>query len=344
MRMGTEFFWFYDVLLIAVLLGGIMTGYKQGFVKMLLSLCTFLIAFVGALILSGAIANAIYDNVIEKPLTEEINKIVYDTVDSEVLEGISELDLSKTTVNGQSVSSLDAKPDDAGKITLILSSVDISKTGAANIDLSAFGVTNVDYSNINVGTVQVAQADAEKYGLEKIVFAQVITTTMKNTESWDSIVNASQSVSELLASVGVPEDVYSNFADTFVTNLILGALQSAENPGKQFLDDFAKPIIFVPMQTIIFIVLFILLLIIMAVITATTKIVNKIPLVGGLNQFLGGVFGLLQGVLSLFVIVIVVHLIVSATGNSLIFLNEMTISKSYVFSYVYNFEFLNFIS
>ena len=82
----------------------------------------------------------------------------------------------------------------------------------------------------------------------------------------------------------------------------------------------------------------------MAVITATTKIVNKIPLVGGLNQFLGGVFGLLQGVLSLFVIVIVVHLIVSATGNSLIFLNEMTISKSYVFSYVYNFEFLNFIS
>ena len=49
--MGTEFFWFYDVILAAILIGMMFIGAKKGFVRMVLRLCAFAASFVIALMI-----------------------------------------------------------------------------------------------------------------------------------------------------------------------------------------------------------------------------------------------------------------------------------------------------
>ena len=45
-----------------------------------------------------------------------------------------------------------------------------------------------------------------------------------------------------------------------------------------------------------------------------------------------------------FIVVIIAHMAVEMSNNTLIFLNDMTINKSYAFSWVYNFSFLDFLN
>ena len=72
-------------------------------------------------------------------------------------------------------------------------------------------------------------------------------------------------------------------------------MQSSGNPGKAVLDNVAKPVVLVPLRTIIFVVLFILIFIILSILIKATSVINKLPLIGQLNSLLGGVAGLLQG-------------------------------------------------
>lgn len=54
--MGTEFFWFYDVILAAILIGMMFIGAKKGFVRMVLRLCAFAASFVIALMISNGVS------------------------------------------------------------------------------------------------------------------------------------------------------------------------------------------------------------------------------------------------------------------------------------------------
>ena len=64
----------------------------------------------------------------------------------------------------------------------------------------------------------------------------------------------------------------------------------------------------------------------------------------GAGNVSGGVLGLVQGLIIVFIVVIIAHMAVALSNNTLIFLNEMTINKSYAFSWVYNFSFLDFLN
>ena len=100
----------------------------------------------------------------------------------------------------------------------------------------------------------------------------------------------------------------------------------------------------VPLRTIIFVVLFILIFIILSILIKATSVINKLPLIGQLNSLLGGVAGLLQGLVIVFIVVIIAHMAAEPTNNTLIFLNDMTINKSFAFSKIYNFSFLDFLN
>mgnify|MGYP000575709376 CR=1 FL=1 len=129
-----------------------------------------------------------------------------------------------------------------------------------------------------------------------------------------------------------------------VNSVVVSVVESSGNPGKAILDNVAKPVILVPLRTVVFVILFFLALIILSIIIRATSVVNKLPVIGKLNSLLGGVLGLVQGLIIVFIVVIIAHMAVALSNNTLIFLNEMTINKSYAFSWVYNFSFLDFLN
>lgn len=151
-------------------------------------------------------------------------------------------------------------------------------------------------------------------------------------------------MSEAVPALGLEGKTIDDIDSGLVNNVVVSVVESSGNPGKAILDNVAKPVILVPLRTVIFVVLFFLVFIILSIIIRATSVVNKLPVIGKLNSLLGGVLGLVQGLVIVFIVVIIAHMAVAISNNTLIFLNEMTINKSYAFSWVYNFSFLDFLN
>ena len=344
--MGTEFFWFYDIILIGIIIGMIFLGFKRGFVRMLLSLVSVAIAFIASLVISDSVSSWVYESFVEQNLKTSITDTVNDAIGENVVTQLTKLDMDKAVIGGTTVSSMDAslKADGAGKITLDLSSVDLSATGIDKIDLTGFGFEkNTDYSAISVGKVQVYESTVKEHGLGNIVLAQVISDRIMNTALGNAFKEIVKTIDETVPFLGLDEKMLSQVDNTLLSELIVSILKSGGNPGQSVLDNIVKPVVLIPLRTIIFIILFIIISVLLSLIIKATSIINKIPLIGTLNEFLGAIMGLVHGVIVIFVIVIILNMIVALTENSLIFLNESTIDKSFVFSWIYNFKFLDFL-
>lgn len=344
--MGTEFFWFYDVILIAILIGMVFLGVKRGFVRMLLSLVSVVIAFIASLIISDSVSSWVYESFVEQNLKTSITDTINDAIGENVVTQLTKVDMDKAIIGGKTVSSMDntLKVDDAGKITLDLSSVDLSKTGIDKIDLTSIGFEkNTDYSAIKVGKVQIYEAAVKEHGLGNIILAQVISDKIMNSSLGNALKNIVKSIDEALPFIGLDENMLSQGDNTLLSDLVISLLKSGGNPGQSVLDNIVKPVVLIPMRTIIFIVLFVVISILLSFVIKATSLINKIPLIGTLNEFLGAVMGLVHGVVVIFVIVIILNMIIALTENTLIFLNESTIDKSFIFSWIYNFRFLDFL-
>lgn len=343
--MGTEFFWFYDVILAAILIGMMFIGAKNGFVRMVLSLCAFAASFVIALMISNGVSGWIYDSFISKPLEQTISTSINDALGDNVVTQIGKIDMEKAKINGKSIDSLELKADKAGKVTVNLGNVNLSNTGISKVDLTSFGVDkNVDYSNIDLGSVQIYESDIEKYGIENMILTEVLAQNIKNSEVADSVNEIIDKVGETVPALDLKGKTIEDIDSGTINSVVVSVVQSSGNPGKAVLDNVAKPIVLVPLRTIIFVVLFILVFIILSIVIKATSVINKLPLIGKLNSLLGGVAGLLQGLVIVFIVVIIAHMAVELTNNTLIFLNDMTINKSFAFSKIYNFSFLDFLN
>ena len=330
--MGTEFFWFYDFILAAILICMMFIGAKKGFVRMVLSLCAFAASFVIALMISNGVSGWIYDSFISKPLEQTISTSINDALGDNVVTQIGKIDMEKAKINGKSIDSLELKADKAGKVTVNLGNVNLSNTGISKVDLTSFGVDkNVDYSNIDLGSVQIHESDIEKYGIENMILTEVLAQNIKNSEVADSVNKIIDKIGETVPALDLKGKTIDDIDGGTINSVVVSVVQSSGNPGKAVLDNVAKPIVLVPLRTIIFVVLFILIFIILSIVIKATSVINKLPLIGKLNSLLGGVAGLLQGLVIVFIVVIIAHMAVELTNNTLIFLNDgasMNISYS----------------
>ena len=344
--MGTEFFWFYDVILVAIIVGMIFLGVKRGFVRMLLSLTSVAIAFVLSLVISGSISSWIYESFVEQNLKTSITDTVNDAIGENVVTQLTKIDMDKAIIAGSPIVAIEdkLKADDAGKITLDLSSVNLVYTGIDKIDLTGIGFDkNTDYSAIKVGKVQVYETSVKEYGLGNVVLAQVISDRIMNSTLGTAFKDIVKTIDESLPFLGLDENMLDQMDNTLLSDLVVSILQSGGNPGQSVLDNIVKPFVLIPMRTIIFIILFILISILLSFVIKATSLINKIPLIGKLNEFLGAIMGFVHGVIVVFVVVILLNMIIAITDNSLIFLNQSTIDNSFMFSWVYHFKFLDFL-
>lgn len=344
--MGTQFFWFFDIVIIAIFIGVIIKCARKGFVGTIFGFLAIFIAFLIALPLSETISNAIYDNIVKESVVKEINQTLEGTFTNRIITDLKTVDMSKAKINGREVSELNIQPDSAGRITLDLSVLDLTGTGISNIDLSPLGVdnTDIDYSSMNLGTVQITQSEIERYGLNAMLLADVVSDRIAKGTQFGSLCTVIDSVNELVpAFVGGTSDSSAGNR-SMLKNIVVSVMENdAESIAERILGTIIKPVVLVPIRALVFILLFVILMILLNLIAKALKIVNKIPIIGSVNAVLGAIVGVLEAAVVVFIVCIGVQAIINLTDNKLIFLNSMTVDRTLLFRHIYYFDFLNFL-
>lgn len=105
-----------------------------------------------------------------------------------------------------------------------------------------------------------------------------------------------------------------------------------------------QPIIHFLIQTVLFLVLLGILSFVIARIADLFGGLKHVPIVGPVNTLLGGAFGLLQAAVVVLLIVLLLRVLIVVTGGQLMFINEATIDRTYVFRYFYAYDLFALLS
>lgn len=100
-------------------------------------------------------------------------------------------------------------------------------------------------------------------------------------------------------------------------------------------DTIIGPMATALLRVLVFFVLFTVLMLLVNTIAGLLKSVNFLPVIGSLNELLGGVLGAAQGLLYVFVFASLLWFVVSATGDSAGILSSNEIEKTYLFRWFY---------
>lgn len=345
--MGSEFAIVYDVIVAAVLLGMLFAGFAKGFTKSILEIAAVFIAFICAITLSEPSANAIYDNFVDKPVREQIAEVTGGADDSFMKLSpfaSAKLDFEAVKINGTPVTEIVPDYEGTGKAVFDLTNVDLSKTGLSEMDLSLLGIKSTDdLSSVNARAADFSMSDIETYGLGKLVTAQYLATTAMQRDMAGTLGKVISTISGYLPSSVACENSESLTVSAVRTVLVsmmdLGA--SAENA---LVEGIIKPRCVVFLRTILFAVIFALASVLLGIVIKLSGAVNKIPVIGKLNALAGGILGLGEGVLVVFIVCLAVRFIISLAGKDAVFFNESTIEQTFLFRHIYNFNFLNFLT
>ena len=154
--MGSQFFFIYDIVVVAILLSTIYISVKKGFVAVLAGLLATIIALIVALPLSNSVSSVVYNSIIEQKLKDTIDDNFSEVFDDNIITEMKKVDTTKILVNAKPLAQLDLTPDSLNKINLKLDTVDMSKTGISNAKLKPLGFeSDTDYSKIKVGQVMI---------------------------------------------------------------------------------------------------------------------------------------------------------------------------------------------
>lgn len=346
--MGTQFFWIFDAAVAAIFIGFLFIGIRKGFVSVLLSLLALILAFCTALFTSEAVSEAIYDNMISDAITDEVKEQIDGIFGDDLINELKSVDIGKAKVNGRLLTEIIAGQDNIGKISIDLSRLDLSETGIENVDLSSLGVSSEekDFSYVNLGMVEYSLTDVEKYGINTLILSSVLAEEIKDGTVLGTVTNIIESVADSLPFF-VSDSAKQASGDNGsvlekIAASVLSAVQS-DNLAHQIADDIIRPALLVPIRTLIFAAIFVIIVIAVNLLAGLFRFINDIPIIGGINKLLGAAAGIVQGAIVIFLVCIFVQVIISLTGNEIIFLNTMTIDETYVFKYIYYFDFLNFM-
>ncbi|MCL2108632.1 MAG: CvpA family protein [Oscillospiraceae bacterium] len=325
--MGIEFFWFYDLVIVAILLGITFRCYKRGFVASLLGMLAGVIALVVGVLLSNLLATAIYDGFIKGWAEEKIEESLTAIVGDSSLIRLPDLDCTQIVLKGERIGEIEFTPDSVGKIDIDLSNVDLSKTGIEKLDLEFFGLDPDELHSLKVGRTVITVAELERNSLETLVMASILAESL-----------AANGENRLISSLTAPLGIFggSNYSMTEIIASIIEFGGAGTGISAAITANLVAPIVFVPLRSTLFFIIFVLLCVSLSIVARKLTFINRIPLVGNVNSFLGIIAGLIKSAVIIVIVCISVKILITITGNDVIFLNTMTINESYIFKHVYN--------
>ncbi len=114
------------------------------------------------------------------------------------------------------------------------------------------------------------------------------------------------------------------------------AAASVEDIASAVEEIIVEPIAVGLLRVLTFFVLFLSLMLIVNIVAAFLKGVNHLPLIGTVNEVLGGVMGAVQGMLYVFVLAAVLWLMLSASGGEIGPVSEKAIDETLLFKHFYD--------
>ena len=156
----------------------------------------------------------------------------------------------------------------------------------------------------------------------------------------DKIIDGYDSAAdEISEKVKLPQyiNIYSEKAGIDIKSDLNNVLKdNGEKTAPALVKDVIKPTVLPFVRTAVSLILFLACSIIFAALARLTRGIGKIPIIGGLNSFLGAVFGAVKGVVFVFAICFAISVIVSLSENGFWLFTPETLEKTYIYKFVVN--------
>lgn len=164
----------------------------------------------------------------------------------------------------------------------------------------------------------VKQVDEKVGGLE--------TSIVNYNKAFDSLPDFVKDKAENygLSSSGLAEELINN--------------QDGKGFSETIVDYAAKPIVTNVIKVALYIILFIVLSFVFKFLARILNKLFSIPIIGGLNRTLGGIFGLAKGTIIAAAICIAISIIVSLTENGVLIFTNENINSTYLFKFLAGFN------
>ncbi len=344
--MGSQFSFVYDIVIVAVLVMAVFGSARKGFVSTVVGLAAGLLGFICAITFSAPLSELAYSSFVEEPLSQAVDSALDDSMGGITLGSLSGMDYDEIRVSGTRAAEIVPEYSGTDKAAFDLSSVDLTHTGFDASGLTMFGFDGTeDISALNGKSAEFTRSEINNYGIGRLVMAQVISVKLLDTSYFGQISDYVGQIGQTIPAIfgGTADDISGGDVSA-VRSLVLTMLSTSSSVKGAVMEHMIRPVFTVAVQTVLFVLIFVIVSLVVAVVANVLKIVNKIPVIGGLNMFLGGCAGLVSGLLSIFVICIVVRLLVSLTDGSVMLLNETAIGETAIFGYFYNMDILNFLT
>lgn len=116
--------------------------------------------------------------------------------------------------------------------------------------------------------------------------------------------------SNLLALIGMDKEEVASSLEELITG--------GGNVAGEITDTIVGPLVILLLKLIFFLAIFTVAMFLVRKLCAVFAGVNRLPLIGPVNQILGGLVGALQAALTLYVLVVAINLVLSFTGGALV--------------------------
>ncbi len=343
--MGQDFAFIFDIIVIALLAGLTFAGAKKGFAKVVLEMAATVLALFLAVNLSEPVAKQIFVGFVKEPVenffdenTEKFEEFL--NVDFFASE---ELDFEKVKLNGEYAQNLE--PNYAGTNSAVMDltnmTIDLSETGLEEIDLTFFGIEkDADLTDVSVRTVEFSKDDINKYGIGKLVAAQYIASCSVKSGAAEPLGDMINELSKYLPSEFI--NGTSGVTVSAIRGMILAMFDTRSSVRTAVLEGIIEPYCIIAIRTVTFIIIFILALVILNIVIKLAGLLNKVPILGKANEFLGGVAGLCEGAAIVLIICIITRFIVSMCSDDVILFNNAAIESTFLFKHIYNMDLISF--
>ena len=348
-NMGTQFFWFYDVLIVAILIGVVFKCTKKGFASGFVGLVGIILAFTISLAVSAPASAYIYDNLIKPGV---INKIDYNSSDSTgtasstkgsaeaAFKTLRNTDMSTVVIAGKPISMFknEITPDSSGTVTVELKDVDLRMSGINDGDMGFFGVDSCFAFPVSPGKVNISATEYAKYSFEDIVLAKTVSYQISEKAKSNN-----ESLNKTLTDTIPGFSKASQGGTDLISMLLLSIMNTdSDNLESAINEHLVRPVLIVPFRALVFAIIFAAISVVVSIVANSMQAVNSIPIFGRVNSFLGSILGVVQATVIIFMVCIGVRIIISLTADNIIFLNTMTINETLLFRHIYDIKFLNF--
>ena len=138
-------------------------------------------------------------------------------------------------------------------------------------------------------------------------------------------------------------DKYAGFLPDAMEQSLVQSATDLMNSGApdlahSLVTELIQPLVTPLITVVVFFVCFAVCKMLVSFLAAVLTNLNRVPLVGGVNRFLGFFMGLLAGAMDVFLVVCGVWAVVVITGNNLSWLNQTVLQDSVAFSLFSSFN------